>query len=92
GAPPPPGAPAARNDGASVDFFGMASAAGFRSLHRWSNAAEWARHVPHVLEGPGPTFVLLDVAQVPGAVGPRSPGPAPARARELRRNLSREAG
>ena len=92
GAQPTPGSPAARADGASVDFLAMASAAGFRSLHRWSNAAEWARHVPHVLEGPGPTFVLLDVARVPGAVGPRSPGPAPARARELRRNLSREAG
>ncbi|MFA6166383.1 MAG: thiamine pyrophosphate-dependent enzyme [Gemmatimonadaceae bacterium] len=92
GAQPTPGSPAARTDGASVDFLGMASAAGFRSLHRWSNAAEWARHVPHVLEGPGPTFVLLDVARVPGAVGPRSPGPAPARAQELRRNLSRNAG
>ena len=34
--------------------------------------------------------VLLDVARVPGAVGPRSPGPAPARARELRRRLSDE--
>lgn len=89
GAQPTPGSPGARADGISVDFLGMARAAGFRSAHRWSSAAEWARHVAHVLDGPGPTFVLLDVARVPGAVGPRSPGPAPARARELRRNLSR---
>ena len=90
GAQPTPGSPAARTDGASVDFLGMASAAGSRSLHRWSNAAGWARHVEQVLDAPGPTFVLLDVARVPGAVGPRSPGPAPARARELRRNLARD--
>lgn len=89
GAQPTPGSPGARADGTSVDFLGMARAAGFRSVHHWSNAAEWARHVAHVLDGPGPTFVVLDVARVPGAVGPRSPGPAPARARELRRNLSR---
>lgn len=88
GAQPTPGSPDARADGASVDFLGMARAAGFRSLHRWSNAAEWARHVAHVLESDGPTFVLLDVARVPGAVGPRSPGPAPARARELHRRLT----
>lgn len=87
GAQPTPGSPAARADGASVDFLGMARAAGFRSLHRWSNAVAWARHVAHVLDVPGPTFVLLDVASVPGAVGPRSPGPAPARARELRQHL-----
>jgi thiamine pyrophosphate-dependent acetolactate synthase large subunit-like protein len=90
GAQPTPGSAGARADGTSVDFLGMARAAGFTALHRWSNAAEWAREVDRVLNGPGPTFVLLDVASVPGAVGPRSPGPAPARARELRSNLARD--
>ncbi|MDP1891085.1 MAG: thiamine pyrophosphate-dependent enzyme [Gemmatimonadaceae bacterium] len=91
GAQPTPGSPGARADGTSVDFLGMARAAGFRSLHRWSDGAEWARRVDEVLDAPGPTFVLLDVARVPGAVGPRSPGPAPARARELRRALTRDS-
>lgn len=88
GAQPTPGSPGARTDGAHVDFVGMARAAGFRSVHHWSNAAGWARHVEHVLDAAGPTFVLLDVARVPGAVGPRSPGPAPARARALRREIT----
>ena len=90
GAQPTPGSPGARADRSSVDFLGMARAAGFRSLHRWSDAVEWGRHIEQVLDATGPTFVLLDVARVPGAVGPRSPGPAPARARELRRNLLRD--
>lgn len=90
GAQPTPGSADARADGTSVDFLGMARAAGFRSLHHWSHAAAWARHLEHVLGAQGPTFVLLDVARVPGAVGPRSPGPAPARAQALRRNLSRD--
>lgn len=88
GAQPTPGSPGARADRTSVDYLGMARAAGFTSLHRWSNAADWARAVASILDQPGPTFVLLDVARVPGAVGPRSPGPAPERARELRRNLT----
>ncbi|MBI5600699.1 MAG: thiamine pyrophosphate-binding protein [Gemmatimonadetes bacterium] len=87
GAQPTPGSPGARSDGAYVDFVGMARAAGFRSVHHWSTAAEWEQHVEMILDTPGPTFVLLDVARVPGAVGPRSPGPAPERARALRRNL-----
>jgi thiamine pyrophosphate-dependent acetolactate synthase large subunit-like protein len=87
GAQPTPGSPGARADGTSVDFMGMARAAGFRSVHHWSDAAMWTRHIEHILDAKGPTFVLLDVARVPGAVGPRSPGPAPARARELRRHL-----
>jgi thiamine pyrophosphate-dependent acetolactate synthase large subunit-like protein len=87
GAQPTPGSPGARADGASVNFLGMAHAAGFTSLHRWSSVADWAREIERVLDEPGPTFVLLDVARVPGAVGPRSPGPAPERARELRRRL-----
>ncbi len=87
GAQPTPGSAVARADGTGVDFIGMATAAGFRSVHRWSNGAGWARHIEHVLNAAGPTFVLLDVARVPGAVGPRSPGPAPERAQEFRRHL-----
>ncbi len=88
GAQPTPGSPGARTDGAHVDFVGMARAAGFRSLHHFSTLAEWEQHLQLIRDATGPTFVLLDVARVPGAVGPRSPGPAPTRARELRRALT----
>jgi thiamine pyrophosphate-dependent acetolactate synthase large subunit-like protein len=87
GAQPTPGSAAAREDGSSVDFEAMARACGFRSVFRFGDAGQWAREIERVLATPGPNFVLLDVAPVPGAVGPRSPGPAPARARELRRLL-----
>lgn len=88
GAQPTPGSAAARADGTGVDFLGMARAAGFRSLHRFCATAEWERSLGGILDTPGPHFVLLDVSTVPGSRGPRSPGPAPARARELRRQLS----
>ena len=91
GAQPTPGAAPARTDGASVDFEGMARACGFRSIFRFDDGARWAREIEAVLATRGPTFILLDVSPVPGAVGPRSPGPAPARALALRQALSREA-
>ena len=74
-------------DGASVDFVGLARASGFRSIFRFSDAVEWRESVARVLATEGPNFVLLDVSPVPGAVGPRSPGPAAARARALRDRL-----
>lgn len=88
GAQPTAGSPKGRGDGASVDFLGMARACGFRSLFHFVDAAEWSRSIDRVLDAEGPNFVLLDVAPVPGAVGPRSPGHAPTRARELRHQLS----
>ncbi len=88
GAQPTPGASSGRIDGADVDFEAIARASGFRAIYHFQDAAQWARDIQRVLDTPGPTFVLLDVSPVPGAVGPRSPGPAPARARELKRVLS----
>jgi len=88
GAQPTPGAAAGRSDGASVDFEVIARACGFRSVYHFSNAASWTRDIERVLGEPGPTFVLLDVISMPGTPGPRSPGPAAARAVELRRKLS----
>jgi len=89
GAQPTPGAAAGRADGASVDFEVIARACGFRSVYHFSNAASWTRDIERVLGEPGPTFVLLDVISMPGTPGPRSPGPAAARALELRRRLAR---
>lgn len=92
GAQPTPGSAPARADGSNVDFLGMARASGFKTVFHYTEAAEWERNIGRVLEATGPTFVLLDVAPVPGAVGPRSPGPAAARARDLRRALTGRTG
>jgi thiamine pyrophosphate-dependent acetolactate synthase large subunit-like protein len=88
GAQPTPGSPGARADGASVDFLGMARACGFGAVFRYGGISCWAHDLERVLATQGPTFVLLNVTRVPGAVGPRSPGPAPTRALELRRTLT----
>jgi thiamine pyrophosphate-dependent acetolactate synthase large subunit-like protein len=88
GAQPTPGAAPARADGGSVDFVGMALACGFRSIFHFTDAEQWAREITRVLATEGPNFVLLDVQPVPGAVGPRSPGPAAARAHALQRCLA----
>jgi len=88
GAQPTAGSPGGRADGSRVDFLAMARACGFRSVFHFNDAVEWARNLEHVLAADGPNFVLLDVSPVPGAVGPRSPGHAPTRARELRRQLN----
>ncbi len=81
GAQPTPGAPSGRKAGDAVDFAGLARASGFRSVHRFGTLEDWTDQLETVLAAPGPTFALLDVELVPGAKGPRSPGPAPARAR-----------
>ncbi|MBA4072055.1 MAG: hypothetical protein C0497_09510 [Gemmatimonas sp.] len=90
-AQPTPGSPGARADGTSVDFEAIARACGFRSVFHFRDAERWATDVVRVLDATGPTFVLLDVGSVPGSTGPRSPGPAAARAVELRRQLSAAA-
>lgn len=83
GAQPTPGSAAGRVGGDPIDYTALASAAGFRSVHRFSRLADWEEHLITVLSGPGPTFVALDTIPVPGGKGPRSPGPAPDRARRF---------
>ena len=83
GAQPTPGSPPARADGGSVDFAAMAHACGFLSVHRFSELTAWRRSMPALLDAPGPRFVVLDIAPVPGALGPRSPGPGHERARRF---------
>jgi sulfopyruvate decarboxylase subunit beta len=82
GAQPTPGA------AAGVDFAAAARACGIRSVFRFSSPDAWASGVAEVLAARGPTFVALDVPPVPGAAGPRSPGPAAERARRLREVLA----
>jgi phosphonopyruvate decarboxylase len=81
GAQPTPGSAAGRTDRADVDFVAMARACGFRSVFRFAAVDGWREGLPGALAARGPTFVLLDVDPVPGAPGPRSPGPGAARAR-----------
>ena len=89
GAQATPGSAGGRADGTTVDFLAMAYACGFRSTYRFGDVAAWTRDTAQILAATGPTFVLLDVHPVAGAVGPRSPGPAAARAKALRDALGR---
>lgn len=66
-----------------IDLGAIARACGFESVYAFDDSESWASEVRHVVDEPGPTFVLLKVPPVPGAVGPKSPGPAPERARQF---------
>jgi sulfopyruvate decarboxylase subunit beta len=64
-----------RNTSVPVDYLAMARASGITSVFRWSSIDDWRSGVREALGADGPTVVILDVEPVPGAVGPRSPGP-----------------
>jgi sulfopyruvate decarboxylase subunit beta len=83
GAQPTPGSAPGRRNGDALDFAALAKACGFRVIYRFPDISAWRRDVRAVLDAKGPTFVLLDVAPVPGARGPRSPGPTAERTRQL---------
>jgi thiamine pyrophosphate-dependent acetolactate synthase large subunit-like protein len=87
GAQPTPGSPGGRRDGASVDWIGMARAAGFKSVQRFDDSDAWRGAVREIVDAPGPTFVLLDVEAAIGIPGPRSPGPAGERSRRFMQAL-----
>ncbi|HEX9579722.1 MAG TPA: thiamine pyrophosphate-dependent enzyme [Gemmatimonadales bacterium] len=89
GAQPTPGSPAGRTGGDGVDFLGFARASGFDSAVRFTDLAAWRNELANLLVRAGPTLVTLDVAPVPGARGPRSPGPAPERARAFMEALEK---
>lgn len=90
GAQPTPASPSGRRGGDRIDFLALARAAGFSSLFRCSSLPEWREQVHNALDGAvGPTFVLLDVEPVAGTRGPRSPGSAPARARQFMAAVTR---
>jgi sulfopyruvate decarboxylase subunit beta len=64
-----------RPEGAPVDYAEFARASGIKSVFRWSTLDDWRSGIGVALGAAGPTVVVLDVAPVPGAAGPRSPGP-----------------
>lgn len=83
GAQPTPGAASGRVGGDRVDLAALARASGFMAVYRFDTVEDWVSGMPAALGAAGPVFILLDVAVVPGAGGPRSPGPAPERARQF---------
>jgi phosphonopyruvate decarboxylase len=81
------------NGATSLDFTLVARGCGIRSTFRFANDADWERDVASVLAAPGPTVVQLDVEAVVGIPGPRSPGPARARAQRFMSALAtRDSG
>lgn len=66
--------------GTRVDFAMVARGCGLDAVYRFSSLDSWRAGAKAALESPGPVCIILDVAPVPGAAGPRSPGPTAARA------------
>jgi len=89
GAQPTPGSAEGRSAGDRVDFEALARASGFRTVHRFSRIERWRSELRAALDAEGPAFILLELAPVPGARGPRSPGPADERARRFMETLER---
>lgn len=83
GAQPTPGAMAGRRAGDRVDYPAMARACGFPSVFHFTTLEEWRAGMAAALWAKGPAFTVLDVAPVPGGVGPHSPGPTGERARRF---------
>ena len=66
--------------GNGVYFAAIARASGLAAVSRFGSVDAWRAGAKAALDAPGPVCVVLDVAPVPGAVGPKSPGPTAQRA------------
>jgi thiamine pyrophosphate-dependent acetolactate synthase large subunit-like protein len=73
----------------TVDYVAMAKASGIESVFRFSSLREFKADCSSALGSEGPTLMVLDVAPVPGAVGPRSPGPTGPRVERFMNALRR---
>jgi sulfopyruvate decarboxylase subunit beta len=71
-----------------VDFATIARGAGFANVYEFGDLGPWQAAIQNVLKAGGPAFVWLRVAPVTGIPGPKSPGPAAARAERLREALN----
>ncbi len=67
-------------DQSRVDYAAIARACGIGSVHSFANLTEWKSGIAAAFDKRGPTVIVLRVAPVPGAVGPKSPGPTSQRA------------
>ncbi|MBI5756956.1 MAG: thiamine pyrophosphate-binding protein [Planctomycetales bacterium] len=74
-----------------VDLCAIARGCGFVSVFEFADIERWRADVFHVLAAPGPTFVVLKVAPVPGGAVPKSPAPAKDRARQFAVALTGQA-
>ena len=72
--------PATSDTDSQVDYMALAAAAGFHHVFAFDQLEAWQQAARQLVDQPGPTFIHLNIAPVPGAVGPRSPGHAPTRA------------
>jgi thiamine pyrophosphate-dependent acetolactate synthase large subunit-like protein len=88
GAQPTPGSALGRPDQRGVDFAEIARACGWQSVYRYNDLDDWRDGANDAINSPGPVFIVLEVAPVPGAVGPKSPGPTVGRAQKFREALS----
>jgi len=73
---------------AGVDWATLARGSGIRNVARISEIETWRRDLRAMIEATGPSVVILDLVSDRGGVGPRSPGPAPARARQFQAALA----
>ena len=71
-----------------VDYPGLARAAGFARAYRFNDVEKWQAEVREILTEPGPVLISLEVAPVPGAGTPKSPGPMRERVGKLRAALA----
>lgn len=72
-----------------VDFVAAARACGLETVRAFNELAAWTSGVREVLGARGPMVAVLDVAPVPGAAGPKSPGPTSVRGQEFMAALRR---
>jgi thiamine pyrophosphate-dependent acetolactate synthase large subunit-like protein len=73
--------------GTGVDFAAIARASGITAVNRFSSIDAWRAGAHPAINAHGPVVIVLDVAPVPGAVGPKSPGPTAQRAPAFMRAL-----
>lgn len=66
---------AATTEQGTIDFAGMARAAGFESVASFDNLADWQRDAASTLALPGPRFIALSVEPVGAGYQLESPGP-----------------
>lgn len=76
--------------GSGVDFAAIARASGIAAVNRFSTIDSWRAGAHAAINAQGPVCIVLDVAPVPGAVGPKSPGPTSKRAPEFMKALQRQ--
>lgn len=71
----------ARREAPAVDFSQIARGCGFSAVFEFDDLEDWRNGIVKMMAEPGPLFILLKVAPVPGGEVPRSPAPAVDRAR-----------